>query len=401
MPHNCLSRFGVVNTQWFHTVECFFLLVKMFTANSVMVFTYYFIYKFIQQNIFIQIIQNNDGIVTKEIFSRILAIIINLFNIVVLEVYFPTKTIKKIVLSVYTSILIILLYTFKDAGINEISFFLLNLTLCEAIIYNEFLLLWQIQLCLELSIFANYIIKYGYITLTFNGNFLPIYLLWISSILLANTRINKPRKRTHHQKHILCHKISTCTENKRLKSKIKGLIYLIIQILLMVANILIGCRTIRNNIFTIFFMEAFSVYEILILMLLICSITLCSVIVPKLKKPMKIIIILVLILTNYVVIFFIKQTLNLSHFNGFLMIIFIKKILSFCKCCIISMVTHDTNDTPYLDNYKFRFLKFLILNADSISFLLNTYFDDSVDISFINIFIVLLIIVFYNVFINL
>ena len=374
------------------------VFLKMFTANSAMVFTYYFIYKFIQQNIFIEIIQNKEDIVIKEIFSRIFALIINLLNTVILEIYFPTRTIKKIVLSVYTSILIILLYIFKDIGINEISFFLLNLTLCEAIIYNEFLLLWQIQLCLELAIFANYTTKF--IALTINGNFLPIYVLWISSILLSNTRIHKPRRRKSHLKI----KLEKYVQRSVLRAKIKGIIYLMMQILLMVANFLLGCKTIRNNIFTIFYMENFSIHEILILMLIICSITLCSVIVPKLNKPTKILIILILILINYIIAFFLKQisnNVNLSHFNGFLLNIFIKKILSFCKCCIISMVTHDANDITYRNNYKFRLLKFLILNADSISFILNTYIDDTVNINFINIFIVLFIIICYNIFINL
>ena len=368
-----------------------------------MVFTYYFVYKFIQQNIFIHIIQNNEDIVTKEIFSRILALIINLFNTVILEIYFPTRTIKKIVLSIYTSILIILLYIFKDIGIYEISFFLLNLTLCEAIIYNEFLLLWQIQLCLELSIFANYITKF--IALTINGNFLPIYVLWISSILLSNTRIHRQRRRKSHLKiKNYNEKSSGGSGGGVLRSKIKNIVYLIMQVLNMVANILLGCKTIRNNIFTIFYVENFSICEILILMLIICSITLSSIIVPKINKPLKIIIILILILSNYIINFFLKQisqNVNLSHFNGFLLNIFIKKVLSFCKCCIISLVTQDSDNISYRDNYKFRFLKFLILNADSISFIINTYLDENVDINFINIFIVLFIIISYNMFINL
>lgn len=391
------------------------------TTAKIIIFTYYFVYKFIQQNIYIEILVNKkDFILTAGILPRVVALIVNFMCIVILEKYFPNKTVKKIVLSVYTSLLIILLFIFKDIDICEISLFLLNLTICESLLYHNFLMLWQIQLCLEFSILTNYITQY--ISLSFSGHFIPIYVLWIWSILLANTRIRRSSiisiaraiSSTVQIFNIITPTLLTPTapspikrlnHNRHLRLIIKKVIHTLMQILFFISIILLGCTTIRNNIFTIFNNENISLKNVSVLMSIICTITISSVILPRLNISTRLIIVLILILTNYIVSFFIKHYAQITIFSpvvSLILNIIFKKVLGFCKCCMISLVMRDINGNIYRKNIKCRLLKYLIINSDSLSFIINTYMHtDTIDLNLVNLFVFSLIIVLYNIFVNL
>ncbi|WBR61473.1 hypothetical protein [Drosophila suzukii associated hytrosavirus 1] len=359
------------------------------TATNRLIFTYYFVYKFIQQNVFIEILKSRNDTITTELVPRIIALISNLLNTIFFEIYFQSRQIKRVILSIYTSLLIILLHIFKDVGICEISFFLLNLSICEATIYHDFVRLWQIQLCLELSILVNYLTRD--ITLTVNGVFVPVYVLWIFSILLASTWTNNISVPSNHSR------LQEDTNKERsLRARVKSITFTLIQSFLGLSHILIGCTTIRNNIFMIFDNDEFLPVDIMVLMTLICLITLCSFGILKLRRRIKLVIILVLVLLNYIGGFFIEHSTILKY-NGFFISIFIKKILGICKCCISSFLLADSEKSVYT-GLKFRCFKFFILNSDSISFIINTLISDNININFLNIFIVVIVIVLYNLF---
>lgn len=282
-------------------------LLIMSKAVTVIFCSYYFLYKLNQQNIFIHILKSKDDIASTEVFPRLLALTINLFNTAILEVHFQTRTIKKIVLSVYTSILTILLYIFRDIGICEITLFILNLTICEAILYNEFLTLWQIQLCVEISIFTNYMSKY--ILLSIKGIFIPFYMLWIYSVLLPSVRI-----KYHNNTNAAAKNKSQITGNQQQQQsspqttkQVACFLYWLMQAFMLISNILVGCSTIRNNIFIIFTNDMFTTSQIVITMSIMYLVTLCLAIVPKIGKNFRILIILTLILGNYIGHFFIER----------------------------------------------------------------------------------------------
>lgn len=382
------------------------------TTNK-LIFTYYFVYKFIQQNVFIQILRNKKDTITTEIVPRIIALISNFLNTVCFEIYFQSYNIKCVILALYTSLLIILLNIFHDVGICEITFFLLNLSICEATIYHDFMRLWQIQLCLELAILLNYLTCN--IILTVNGVFLPVYILWVCSILLVSRQLSAVAPVvqctvcTHDaaQSSILsCIDNSSCSScltrvkhhrrHRPLRTRFKAGTFTLIQMFLGVAHLMIGCMTVRNNIFMIFDNTDFVPLHIVILLLVVCLITLSSLVILKLRRRAKLLIILVLVLLNYVGGFFIEHTTILKY-NGFFISIFIKKILGICKCCISSFLLSDSKKSKY-KGLKFRFFKFFILNSDSISFMINTLISDRLDISFLNIFIVVIVIILYNLF---
>lgn len=356
------------------------------------IFAYYFLYKFIQQNVYIDILKIKDGAVLTGFWSRIIALILNLVHSSLTEHYFTSRTSRKTLLSVYASLLIILLYTSMQMDILEITFFTLNLTLCESIIFRDFLQLWQIQLCLELSILSNYISSCS-ISLYYGGIFVPIYILWIYSILLPHSRLTKRRLPTY-----VIH-IRQCVTNTRvIHHRPKTIIYTILQVTLTVSYALIGCITIRNTIFGIFINAQFALMEVVFLMSIICLLVISACFLVDFNRKTKILLITILILLNYLVEFLIGNNTIKNKKYMFYINILMKKLLCMCKCCISPFLLNDYRKITY-KGIRFRIVKFYILNADTISYVINMMINEMVDVNLLNIYIIIVIIIVYNLFI--
>lgn len=371
------------------------------------VFAYYFLYKFIQQNVYIEILKSENGVILTGFWSRIIALILNFVHSSITEHFFTSKTSRKVLLSVYTSLHIILLFTSKQMGILEISFFVLNLTLCESIVFRDFLQLWQIQLCLELSILTNYITCHR-ISMYVGGVFIPIYLLWIFSVLLSTSAKagggGGSGSGNKHESQLVDSTTHTIIIQCDVNDTIKTIVYTSLQATLSVSYLLIGCTTIRNTIFGIFHTDQFTLFEVVILMLIICILVLSACILIKFQRKTKLIIIIILVLVNYFAIFIIDHQLSpiipppsYKHQKYiFLVKILLKKVLSMCKCCISSFLLKNYRQITY-KGIRFRMIKFYILNADTISFVINMLIHDT-DVNLLNIFIVIISVVLYNLF---
>lgn len=413
------------------------LIIMCFITTSNLIFTYYLLYKFIQQNLYIEILQSQQTSMLSSVSSRLVALFVNFIYTVIAEHYIVTKIARKITLSLYTSIVIILLYISKHVQISSLTFFILNLTLCESLLFRSFLNLWQIQLCVELSIMANYI-SYQSFNLSIDGLYMPIYVLWIFSILMPNIcydedeedvqdnmrntnndiinlnsnglrlgmRNTESEENTNEvESKSIRDAIITIEKIAKLQQKAKIYLYNIIQLLLLSSYILIGCTTIHNTIFEIFATEHFTLPEVMTLMTITCLLVTSSILLIRCQRKTKLLIILVLVLFNYVVAFSIKTQLiphtTLQSQYGFFINILLKKILSLCKCCISSFIIADYQQFAY-DGVKFRLIKFIILNTDAISFVINLALGGSdnniININLVNILLVIFVLVLYKVF---
>lgn len=377
-------------------------------SNTFIIFTYYLLYKFIQQNVYIDILRrgSTNGGILNGFWSRLIALALNFIHSTVIEFFFVSKPPRKVLLSIYASLLIILLYVSRQMSILEITFFALNLTLCESLIFRSFLDLWQIQLCLELSIVANYCIKET------TGQ-TPLYLIWIFSILLphinlddGNKLANRRRQQTHKQRLCTCHhhNIPVTTtrppRQHRLRERFKYVIYTLLQVFLSVSYLLVGCTTIRNTIFQIFHTRKYTLSEVLLLVAVICVLVISSCLVAKFKQRTKIIVILVLVTFNYIVVFVVEQrVVDMHEKTVFFVDIIMKKLLCLTKCCIMIFLTRNSHRHQY-KGLRYRMIKFFVLNSDTLSYIVNFMLHDRIDVNFLNIYIVIVVLILYNLFIS-
>lgn len=344
-------------------------------------------YKFFQQNVYIFIIKTNDNIISLELIPRILALLVNFVSIVFLETYLKSRTIKKVILATYTSLLVIFLYIIKDEYICELLFFGLNLNISESVIYNEFISLWQIQICLELSILSNYLSN-NYIKLTINGHFLPIYILWIGSILVTSTRIKK------------CNNCNNCSDMKSVilnvnnnLQKFKKFVDILKHFFLLLTLIIVGCKTIKNKIFQIFIFHQYTQKDIIILLIIICSLPLFSYIMTMFHKRQLFILALIFIFMSYILEFLVHRSDKTNNFNSFMLDIISKKIMGLCKSCIAIIISKNITQEKF-KKIKYRLIKFIILNSDAISYFINYFIED-----YVNINIIVIILMIINIFI--
>lgn len=348
------------------------------------VFTYYLVYKFIQQYVYIDILKNG-GSSFNSLWSRIIALTFNFIHSTVVELFFTSRTSRRILLSIYSSLLIIILHVSRQTFILEITFFTLNLTLCESLIFQSFLELWQIQLCLELSIAANYCIRD--FKLHTGDVFLPIYVIWIFSVLLPHMDIDQPPPPSMD-----CYCI-VIPPQPTIREKIKPYLYGSLQVCLLITYILVGCTTIRNTIFQIF-SNKYSLLEVLLLVGIICVLVVSTYLMGKLGWKVKIILIALIVPVYYVVVF----VLDTYHQTTFFTDIISKKLLSLTKCCITVFLTHDYRKNTYI-GLHYRMVKFFILNSDSLSYIVNFILQDCIDVNCLNIYIVFIVLILYNLFI--
>lgn len=358
------------------------------------IFAYYLLYKFIQINIYVEILKSKDRGILTGLWSRTIAFIFNFIHSFAVEPRFKSMASQTSLLSLYTSLLIILPYITMAIGVlditffADITFFVLNLTLCESIVFGDFLQFWQIQLCLELSIMANYICTACNISLHTGVTFIPTYVLWIFSILLPHSKFQKYSV-----------DINVIPSPKSVVNyNLKMTIYTLLQGFLSLCYILIGCTTVRNNIFEIFDNIHFSVFEVTLIMVVLCLLVLSACILVDLKRKFKIILILILVFSNYLIMllkgYLIKCNILTNSKYIFIVDIMMKKILCMCKCCISSFLLKNQNKTAYKGTH-FRMVKFYILNVDTLSFVFNLYIAQVIDVDLLNIYISIIIVVLY------
>lgn len=398
----------------------------MWKNLNIYIFAYYFLYKFIQQNVFIKILQTVNNTILNDIWLRIIALITNLLNTILTEYFFAAKISKKVILSIYTSLLIILIVGTQHSDIFTVTFFLLNLTICESIIFRNFLNLWQIQLGVELAIMANYF-TYKKIKSTIDNEiFVPMSVLWLFSIIIPNIKKKSSRLTTTVSTEstatsaasvnmkrntmtttteritassvviVTITTIATTQEEFRItKSQTRQIIYIMSQVLLAISYIFIGCTTIRNTIYGIFNMNSFSLFEVISFMSILCLLVASSFILLKLTRNTKLLMVLLLVLLNYITTLLFHHH-TIIHYDFFVDILW-KKILSLCKCCISSFIIIDYNKITY-KGLPLILIKFIIINSDTISFLVNTVIGNIININFFNIFIVISVIILYNLY---
>lgn len=399
----------------------------MWKNLNIYIFAYYFLYKFIQQNVYIKILQTVNNTILNDIWLRIIALITNLLNTILTEYFFAAKISKKVILSIYTSLLIILIVGTQHSAIFTVTFFLLNLTICESIIFRNFLNLWHIQLGVELAIMANYF-TYKKIKSTIDNEiFVPMSVLWLFSIIIPNIKRKSSRLTTtvstatsaasvNIKRHttttttttterirassvviVTVNTIATTQEEFRIKkSQTKQIIYIMSQVLLAISYIFIGCTTIRNTIYGIFNMNSFSLFEVISFMSILCLLVASSVLLLKLTRTTKLLMVLLLVLLNYITTLLFQHHQTTIHYDFFVDIL-LKKILSLCKCCISSFIVIDYNKITY-KGLPLILIKFIIINSDTISFLVNTVIGNIININFFNIFIVISVIILYNLY---
>lgn len=393
---------------------------------------YIFIYKCLQQYVFVDIIKDANFLQVDQFIPRVSALVTNLITSIALEIYFKSKTFKKSILALYTSLFIILLNVLRQIHVHEIAIFILNLTVCESIIYNNFLRLWIIHLCVDLAILYNYLTNN--ILLHLSDYNIRMYVFWISSLLFCNTPIDK-RDRSRSMERTNSSNNSDTEDNNNtnnntnnneneninnngnsevrvivdnnrhcgVRVRLKAFTYIVLQCTAAVGHIFIGCSTIRYNIFHIF-VEPTSLRktDVTVLLIIVCSITIISSNTIKLRRESKAYIIFSLVLFNYVVFVFLKilQTNKNYKYYTFFIDIIMKKSLGICKCCMSSFILEDRNRSKYKGNKSLVF-KFFILNSDSLSFIVNHIIGDVVYVNIINIFIVTFMLLLYKLFIYL
>lgn len=370
--------------------------IRNMPALSQCMLTFYFFYKLIQQNVYIEILNDEKSATANTVYPRVVALGINFVNILITEKYLYTDTAKKVTISVYCSIITILLNSFKGFKIVEIIYIILNLTICEATIYCNYMRLWQMQLCLETSILVNYI-SIG-TSLYINNVFAPIYALWILSILLLVNKNNLSStsilSSTNSCTTDSCQLYVECPENIQkscFRLQLKRFIYFIFQTCVFSLYIMTGCTTIRNNTYEIFTNSTYpSTYNIL-LICTICVITAISSLILRLKRELKLIFVGIIVFFNYII-----NIIIANHYvdRYFYTDIILKKVLSLCKCCLGSFLLKNSEKIAY-SGTSFRILKFIIINADNISYLVNVVISTNANVNYLNIYVILTTIMFY------
>lgn len=380
----------------------YFILIKMVSFRT-KILLYFFIYKYIQQYVFVKIITRFDLSTIEQTLPRIIALLTNVCIISILEIYFKSKTFKKKTIAIFTSLLIILLNVFKNFEMNNVAFFILNITICETIIYNHFLRLWEIQICVDLAILVNFLTLDATIYINNDIN-IPLYMLWIFSLMFLNTQIDDQIQVVST---IEVPPVITLNTKRRSgkRTRFKAIVYNILQVLFPIVIISTGCITIRYNIFYIFIDQEIKQYEIVVFLIIISLITVLSSFIIKLDKETKILITLILNFVNYLFFIIYKKFLIKYEFikiYGFLIDICIKKLLSISKCCISTFILEAINKGE-IKKYKAFYCKFFILNSDAISFIVNTimknYIIFSININLINIILVLTVLCTYKLYI--
>lgn len=368
-----------------------FELVKLY------ILIFYFIYKLIEQKYYIDLISTENYISSfNESFLRLLALIVNFTLIIFVQHFVQTIYSKRKFLAIYTSGLIMGLQIFKHK--SEFTFFLFNLNICEALLLETTLNLWHIQLCIELAILANYLIKD--IPTSVNCIFLPMYLLWIFSILIVTIYDRKKKINKNSISNTSCvnnnNKKHHIQKNK-LKKKIKNILFYFIKFLMFLSYILISCTTTRNTLFLMFKKQEFKYIHIVPLMILIYTIISSSYILLKLSKVIKLIIILTIICSYYAVIYCMPLILDISDIYGFIVENILNKIFCLCKCCLQVFLFENRKAKRY-KGVRLRLLIFFVLNSDTLSFFINTLFYRFIDLYLLNIIVLIVATMFYTIY---
>lgn len=284
---------------------------------------------------------------------------------------------------------------------NEISIFILNLTIFESIIFNNFLSLWVIHLCVDLAIVFNYVTENTLFSL-YNNYGIHIYIFWIFSLLFCDTRIDTKPVEEKNPEEESDSRVPSNQNERTVCAFIRSKTYTFLQIIIAIGHICVGCSTIRYNIFHIFNNNNLQKNNVIILLILICAVNILAPLVTKLKLKTKVWLMLFLIMLNFFVSIFLKfvNANETVSYYAFLIDILMKKFLTICKCCMSSIILQDSNDVEYKDN-KCLFLKFFILNSDSISYILNKSIQNYVDIDFVNVPVIIMIMLLYKLYVSL
>lgn len=152
--------------------------------------------------------------------------------------------------------------------------------------------------------------------------------------------------------------------------------------------ILIGCNTIKSNIYSIYYRQEFHTVLIITVMIVNCCITFISYFLKYIRRKFKFYLILLLVGMQYLMTLYFTE--NDKTFTLYTINLLSKKMLTLCKACMVSILHQDhlgENNNEY--TLKSRIFKFIIINGDSIAFIVNKCFP--YDISLINFLLVIVI----------